>query len=149
MAIGGSLTAANVVLAISVANLFDTPVQIQGFASDEAFDFTDVESSETVMGVDGILSAGWLPKELMQAISLQADSSSNQFFEDWYGNQQQARDLLIASGTVTYPSVGKQYNLVRGFLKGYSPAPKAGKILQPRKYSIVWNYIQPSSSLGF
>lgn len=148
MTIGGSLTSANIVLMLSVANLFDTPQQIQGFASDEAFDFSDVETSETVMGVDGILSAGWLPKELMQSISLQADSASNQFFEDWYANEQQARDLLIASGTVTYPSIGKQYNLVRGFLKGTSPAPKAGKILQPRKYSIVWNYIQPSSYLG-
>jgi hypothetical protein len=149
MTIGGSLTAANVVLALSVPGLFDTPQQIQGYAADEAFDFSDVESSETVMGVDGILSAGWLPKELLQSLSLQADSASNQFFEDWYGNQQQARDLLIASGTVSYPSVGKQYNLVRGFLKGYSPAPKAGKILAPRRYTIVWNYIQPSSFLGY
>lgn len=146
---GGTLTSANVILALSVANLFDTPQQIQGFASDEAFNFADIETSETVMGVDGILSAGWLPKELMQDITLQADSPSIPFFEDWYGNEQQARDLLIASGTVTYPSVGKQYNLVRGFLRGYSPAPQARKILQPRKFSIVWNYIQPTGYLGY
>lgn len=147
--VGGTLTSANVVLAISVANLFDTPQQIQGFASDEAFNFADVETSETVMGVDGILSAGWIPKELMQDITLQADSPSIQFFEDWYGNEQQARDLLIASGTVTYPSVGKEYNLVRGFLRTYNPAPQARKILQPRKFSIVWNYIQPSAYVGY
>lgn len=146
--VGGTLTSANAVLAISVANLFNTPIQIQGFASDEAFSFDDVESSETVMGVDGILSAGWIPKELQQSIMLQADSPSVQFFEDWYASQQQARDLLLASGTVTYPSVGKQYNLVRGILRGYKPAPDARKILQPRKFTIIWNYIQPSGFLG-
>lgn len=146
---GGTLTSANVVLMLSVANLFDTPQQIQGFASDEAFNFADVETSEVVMGVDGILSAGWIPKELMQEITLQPDSASVQFFEDWRANEAQAQDLLIASGTVTYPSVQKQYSLIRGFLRSSSPAPSAGKILKPRKWSIVWNNIQPTGYNGY
>ena len=149
MAVNATLTAASSVLALAVVNLYDTPQQIQGFSNDEAFSFEDVESSETVMGVDGFLSAGWVPKELMQSITLQADSPSVQFFEDWYASQQQARDLLVGSGTVTYPATQKQYNLVRGFLRGYSPAPPARRILQPRKFTIVWNQIQPAAYLGY
>lgn len=144
-----TLTAANAVLQISVAGLFTTPQQIQGFANDEAFNFDDVDTAETVMGVDGVLSTGWVPKELVQTIMLQADSPSIDLFEDWYASQQQARENLIASGTVIYPSVQRQYNLVRGTLRGYSPTPGAKRILQPRKFSIVWNYVEPAGYLGF
>jgi len=144
-----TLTAANAVLQISVAGLYTVPQQIQGFANDEAFNFDDVDTAETVMGVDGILSTGWIPKELVQTIVLQADSDSVQLFEDWYAAQQQARENLIASGTVIYPSVQRQYNMVRGTLRGYSPTPGAKRILQPRKFSIVWNYVEPAAYLGF
>lgn len=144
-----TLTAANAVLQISVAGLFTVPQQIQGFANDEAFNLDDVDTAETVMGVDGILSTGWIPKELVQNITLQADSDSVQLFEDWYASQQQARENLIASGTVIYPSVQRQYNLVRGTLRGYSPMPGAKRILQPRKFTIVWNYVEPAAYLGF
>lgn len=143
-----TLTAANASLALAVTNLFTTPQAIQGFANDEAFSFEDVETSESVMGVDGILSFGWVPVPVVQSITLQANSDSNIFFEDWFAAQLQAGDVLGCSGTVIYPSVGRQYNLVNGVLRQYSPAPEAKKILQPRKYSIVWNYVEPSAYVG-
>lgn len=142
------ITAADAVLLISVAGLYTTPQQIQGFASDDAFDFGDVDLVETMMGVDGVLSAGWVPVTFTQNIALQADSDSNEIFEQWHLNQAQLQTPLIASGTVIIPSTGRKLDMVKGFLKGYSPAPPAKKVLQPRKYSILWNRVTPSIYAG-
>lgn len=142
------ITAADAILTLTVASLYTAPVRIQGFASDEAFDFGDVDLVETMLGVDGKLSAGWVPTTFMQNISLQADSDSNEIFEQWHLFQAQLRTPLIASGTVLIPATGRKLDLTKGFLKGYSPAPAAKKVLQPRKYSILWNKVTPSAYAG-
>ena len=142
------ITAADAILALTVTSLFTTPQQIQGFATDDAFNFPDVDLVETMMGVDGVLSAGWVPVAFTQEIMLQADSDSNVLFEQWFLAQRQVKTPLIASGYAVVPSTSRQYNLVSGFLKTYSPAPQAKKILQPRRYSIIWNSITPSAYAG-
>jgi hypothetical protein len=140
-----TLTSANNVLVLAVPGLFDVAQHIQGFANDDAFNFSDPETGETLMGVDGILSFGWIPAPFDQTIMLQADSNSIQFFDDWYMGEQQAREKLPASGTVQLPSIGKTYNLVRGVLKSPSIVPGVKKLLQPRKFVITWNFVQPAN----
>ena len=142
------ITAADAILTLTVASLYTSPVQIQGFATDEAFEFGDVDLVETMLGVDGVLSAGWVPVTYTQSITLQADSDSNEIFDQWHLFQAQLQTPLVASGTVILPSTGKTYDLTNGFLKGYSPAPPAKKVLQPRKYSILWNKVTPSAYAG-
>ena len=142
------ITSADAVLLITVAGLYTTPQQIQGFATDDAFDFGDVDLTETMLGVDGVLSAGWVPVTYTQSITLQADSDSNEIFDQWHLAQAQLQTPLVASGTIILPATGKSYDLVKGFLKGYSPIPAAKKVLQPRKYAIQWNRMTPSPYAG-
>lgn len=144
----GNITAANAILKLTVASLYTSPVQIQGFATDDAFDFPDVEGLETMLGVDGILSAGWLPVTYPQDITLQADSASNLIFDNWHQTQRQLGSPLVASGTVIIPATGIQYNLTKGYLKRYKPVPGAKKVLQPRKYSIIWERLMASNYGG-
>lgn len=133
-----TLTAANSVLLLSVTGLFDIPVRIQGFAADNVFDTDDIQPTETAMGVDGKLSAGYVPVAVRQGYSVQADSDSIDIFERWYAAQQAAREVYFANGSTYLPSVAKKYAMVRGVLQGYSPMPVAQKVLQPRKFSILW-----------
>ena len=100
--------------------------------------------SETLMGVDGILSAGFVYVEIPQTISLQADSRSNDVFDTWWTQMQAAKDTYVAQGLISLPSIGKKYTLVQGFLTGYKPAPAAKKILQPRQYQITWASLAPA-----
>ena len=136
-----TLTSANSILIIGVAGLFNAPQQIQGFATDDIFSIEDIDTVETAMGVDGKLSAGWVPVPIKQKITLQADSDSTFIFEQWYQQQQLAKETLIASGSIFLPSVQRKYLMTRGFLTSVNVAPTAKKILQPRAYTITWQSV--------
>jgi hypothetical protein len=70
----GAITSADVVLTLSVPLVFSNPQQIQGFSNEEAFDIPAIKSAETMMGVDGVLSVGFVFVPVIQTISLQAVS---------------------------------------------------------------------------
>lgn len=144
-----TLTAANAVLTLSVAGLYDTPRQIEGFSSDDVTDSGSIDTAETSMGVDGRLSAGWLAVEIMQTITLQADSLSNDFFENWRQAEAQVREKYVASGTLIIPATGRKYAMTRGFLKGVAPFGAVRKTLQPRAYTITWESISAAPTPGF
>ncbi len=139
-----TVTAANSVLMLSVGLIFPAPQKIEGYATDDAFALEAVEPAEVLMGVDGRMSAGWVPKVRPQGITLQADSPSVFFFDTWDTAQQTAREVFFANGTLILPSVGKKYALTRGVLTSYKPAPDAKNVLQPLQYRITWESVAPA-----
>ena len=139
-----TLTAANSILLLSVTGLYSTPQQIQGYSADDAFDVDIVTRAEVLMGVDGRKSAGYVPAVQTLNLSLQADSSSMSLFETWAANEDTNMEVLTASGSIALPAVGRTYALNNGTLMGFSPLPGVRKILQPRKFSIVFQSIVPS-----
>ncbi len=139
-----SLTSANSILMLGVVGLFDTPVQIQGFAAEDIFDADAIDAAEFQMGVDGKLSGGWIPNPVNLGITVQADSDSVDFFERWYSAQQSVRELYWATGSIYLRAVGKKFTLTRGGLKNYKPLPDGKKILQPRKFTLTWQSVTPS-----
>lgn len=144
----GSISSSNAIIMLQVADLFGTPVQIQGFSADDVFDSPDIEVAEHSMGVDGRLSAGFIFKETEMNITLQADSPSQEFFDEWYNAEQANRDKFVASGTVLLLGPGKKFTLIKGFLKRYKPMPDGKKTLEPRKFGIVWEQIIPAPVAG-
>lgn len=133
-----SITSANSTLFLGVTSLFPIPQQLQGFGADDAYAMEVVENSEVMLGVDGIMSSGWIPQIKIMNITLQADSASNTFFEAWYAAQEAAREIFPAFGNVTQPGVKKTYTLINGVLSNYTPLAEAKKVLQPRKFQIKW-----------
>jgi hypothetical protein len=139
-----SITSANAVLIITIRSLYPTPQQIQGFSADDIYDVDALEIGETMMGVDGVLSAGWVNVSVKQGISLQADSVSNVVFDTWYTTEQQLQDKLVASASITLTSIGKKYNMGQGYLTTYKPIADGKKVLQPRKHILTWQSIIPA-----
>ena len=139
-----TLTAANAVILVSVANLFPVPVQLQGFSADDVTDTEALETVETMMGVDGFLSGGFIFAPVRQNYSLQADSDSIAFFEAWYAAMQQSRETFIASGSLTVSSLQRRYTMSRGFLRSYVPTPSLKRVAQPRRFAIEWGRISGS-----
>jgi hypothetical protein len=129
---------------VSIPSLFPTPQQLQGFAADDVFDIPAIESVETLMGVDGVLSAGFVFKPLPMEVTLQADSLLNAFFDQWWTQMQATLATLSSNGIIRLPSIQTKFTLTNGFLTSYKPAPAAKKLLQPRRYMITWNTIAPS-----
>lgn len=138
------ITSANTVLTLWQPVLFPNPQQIQAFAADDLQDMDSIKSMEALMGVDGILSFGFVYVPVMQNIALQADSGSVSFFEQIFGYQQAGATIYPVSGTLLYPSLGKKYNMTNGGLSGYKPAPDAKRVLQPMKFQITWESVLPA-----
>jgi len=146
MASIGAITSANAVYTLTITDLFNSPQQLQGFSADDIFNTETLKSAEVVMGLDGTLSGGFVYVPIVQSVTLQADSASNAVFDQWWTQSQSSLNPFIATGYVSLPSLGTKWNMTRGFLTGYMPIPDAKKLLQPRKFEITWNTIQPAST---
>lgn len=133
-----SITSANSILMIGVTGLFPVPQQLQGFGADDAYDIDPVETAEVMLGVDGILSAGYVPQIKTMHVTLQADSPSAGFFEAWYAAQEATMQNYKAFGVIHQDAIGRIYTLTNGVLSNYSPIAGAKKVLQPRKFEIKW-----------
>lgn len=139
-----SITSANAIIQITVANLYPTPQQLQQFSVEDIYDTDDIEPAEVMMGVDGVLTGGWVAAAVKQGFSLMADSPSNDLFEAVYRAQLAARDIYRFGASITLPSLGKAYTCTRGIMTGYKPIADAKKLLQPRKFTITWERVSPA-----
>ena len=141
-----SLTSANATILFSVGTLFPAPIPLSGFAADDIFDVAEVKRAETLMGVDGILSGGFVWEEVKQTFSFQADSPSCLIFDQWQEAEQALEDVYPASATIILPGLATAWACINGFLMTASPMPSAKKLLQPRKFAISWNIVSPAPS---
>jgi len=91
-----TLTTANSSLYLTIVGVFNTPVKIQGYATDDAFAISELTNAETFIGVDGKLSAGFTPFIVPLSISLQADSASNAVFDAWIAAESATKDKYEA-----------------------------------------------------
>ncbi|GJD63752.1 phage tail fiber protein [Methylobacterium frigidaeris] len=139
-----SITSANAVLMLGVNNVFSSPQQIQGFATDDAFDTEVQEIGETMMGVDGFLSGGFVYTPVSMGITLMADSPSTNFFDAWANAERVIRDKYTAFGTIFLQGTGRKYAMTKGFLISAPVLPDAKKVLQPRKFTIRWERVLPA-----
>lgn len=139
-----TLTSANAILLISVAGLFDVAQRVQGFSTDDMTDTDPTDTGETSMGIDGRLSAGFVPVAVMQNITLQADSESLDFFERWDTTEQAIREKYVASGSLLVPATNRKYDMTRGFLRSVTRTALLKKTLQPRRVTIAWERVTPA-----
>jgi hypothetical protein len=138
-----SITAANSIFMLAILNLYPVPQQLQGYAADAAFDTEAADSAEIVMGVDGIMSAGFVPFVTRQTINIMPDSPSSLIFEDWMSAQKAAREIYYANASVTLPSVNRGYVLTNGVLTSFPAIPGTRKVLTARAFVITWESINP------
>lgn len=146
MANNRTITAANSVLMLSVAGLFDVPQRIQGFSTDNITGTDSLTTKELQMGVDGRLSAGWVPVMVPQNITLQADSPSVDFFDAIIQAEETAREAYILTGSLVLPAIGKKYAMTRGFLSAGAKFATVGRVLAPRAFTITWERVSPSNT---
>lgn len=133
-----TLTTANSALTLQVRGLFPAPQAIQGYATDDSFAVDDVSPVEVQMGVDGHLSAGYVPYPTVLTIMLQADSPSTAMFDAVLAAQKSAKEAYVMDGTMILQGTSEKYTFVRGFLTSATPSATAKKVLQPRRFQITF-----------
>ncbi len=135
------LTVSNAIIMLVIPDLFPVPQQLQGFAADDLMTNEPVDSIETIMGLDGLLSAGWVPTPKIWTCVLQANSISTFMFDELNQQQESAKRGFSMDGSLTLPDLGRTYVMANGFMTNYTVMPDARKILQPRRFRITWESI--------
>lgn len=133
-----TLTTANSSLAMQVAGLYPVPQILAGYSTDDSFATDDVSPAEVQMGVDGRMSAGFVPYPTVMHITLQADSESNDLFDNILGAQVAAREVYRINMTARIQGTGENFALTNGVLTSASPMASSKKVLQARKYTITF-----------
>lgn len=143
----GTITSANAALQLSVAGVFSSPVQIQGFGADDAFTHDAISPTAVEMGVDGFLAGGFTYVPRPFSMMLLAASPSVFFFDQWYLamlSGPSGPEALVCNGSLALPSVGKKYTMSNGFLTSYKPGPDGKKMLTVQPFTITFQSIIPS-----
>lgn len=99
------------------------------------------------MGVDGVLSAGFVYVPIRQTIALQADSPSNALFDLWWNAMQTTKDVFLAQGVITLTTINTKYSLLNGSLTTFHAIADVKKLLQPRRYGITWQAVSPGPTV--
>lgn len=136
-----SITSADSVFSISSADFALAATILEGYAADAAFAMENADTAETMLGVDGKLSAGWVPRSYNQTITLQADSKSRAVFDALVMAQDVSRQIFRLNGVITLPGNQYSYTLSRGVLKNYTAMPTAQRVLQPLTFVIEWERV--------
>lgn len=142
-----TITAANSVYMLTVGTLFPTAQQLEGFMADDVFDTDDVDVAETIMGVDGNLSVGYIPNPVEQTIYIMPDSPTSDLFDAWYAATKAAREVIVASATVWLPGPQKKYACAKGVLKRIKPIPAVKKTVQGVPYRLTWQSVLPAPNI--
>lgn len=136
-----TITSADSTFVISSADFALAATIIEGYAADAAFAMDNVATAETSLGVDGKLSAGWIPRSYPQTITLQPDSPTRPLFNLIVGAQDAARTVYRLNAVITLPGNQFSHALARGVLKNITPMATAQKILQPMTFQIEWESV--------
>jgi hypothetical protein len=141
-----TITAANSVFQLTINGLYNSPgVTLQGYGVDAAFMTELADNAEVQLGVDGLMSAGWIPRLYEMTITLQANSPSILVFELWGQTQDAAREVSNANAFIQIPGIGRNYTFSNGVLKSFSPIPEVAKVLRPRVFKLTWNSVTPAA----
>ena len=138
-----SITAANAIITLTVPGVFNTPQQLQQFAVDDVADVDTLTVAETLMGVDGNLTGGYVFNKVRYVYTLMADSPSVFVFDQWKLAQDAQTDTLPANGLMVLKSLGTKWRWTRGFLTEWSPAPSVKKLVRERKFTVEWQRVLP------
>lgn len=139
-----SITSANSIFTLVVTGLFPAPVQIRGYSVDKAFMNDAIDMAEIHMGVDGRMTAGYVPNPTKITVSLEADSPSKPFFAALIAAMKTAREVYYLSGSITLTATGEEFTLTRGVLSNVKQIPDAAKVLQPQDFVITWESVDRS-----
>ncbi len=133
-----TITAANAVFLLSIADLYPVPQKLQGFGVDDAFTMDAADMTETQVGVDGFGVAGYVPRVVPMTIRFLASARSLDVFENWIGAMDAAGEVLYCSAVISQPSIGRKYTCYLGSLMRVSTMADVRRVLQNREFHINW-----------
>lgn len=125
------ITSANAELVLTTSGIFPGGIVLEMFGTDQAANVDAVDISETRMGVDGKLVAGYTPAIHAVTITLEA-SSPSRFSLSTLWEAMAANKRVYTCGLVcTLPSISERLTWSKGVLKNGTVVPPVQKTLGP------------------
>lgn len=125
------ITSANSIIVLSCDELFPAGVQLDNFSADSSITQADEQIANTRMGVDGHMSAGWIPSIKTVTITVEPTSDAAEVFDTIYSASQTARSPYTINLSVNIPSLGKVVTYKNGTLKNWKKLPDHRDVLDP------------------
>ena len=126
------ITSANATVALSVGGLFS--VNLENFSADSSFTSDTVQATETRMGVDGHMAAGFTPAIKTITINLEAGSPSTEYMQLLRQVQEVNMKPYKVQMVISIPSIGKRYTFSEGVLQSYKDLPDGQNVLSPTQW---------------
>jgi Tail fiber protein gp32 len=134
-----TLTVANSVLTLTCAPLGIGPVQMQGYATDDAFDTMNVKPVEAIVGVDGNMSYGFTAFLVPFKLILQADSPSIPIMDAIEEAQETVLEAFPMNISLAAHGLGKLWTFTKGVITDFKKTPQGKKLMGPQSYEITFN----------
>lgn len=125
------ITSANATAVLVVKDLFPAGIELQGFATDQSISQDSQDITETRMGVDGKMVAGYVPGISPVTIMLEASSPSFESLGALWSAMTENQKVYECDLTVTVPSRKLIFTWTTGVLKSGVPFPSLKKVLDP------------------
>lgn len=125
------ITSANCSLVLTVEEIFESGIDVQMFATDQAFSQGDSQVAETRMGVDGKMVAGYTPNIKEVTIMLEAASPSYEAFAQIYRASETNKRLYRCTLVATSPSLGVVWTWSNGVMQSGQIVPAAKQVFDP------------------
>lgn len=123
------ITSANATAVLTVETLFPAGITLQQFGTDQAIAQASVDITETRMGVDGYMVAGYTPSIKEVTITLEANSPSTQSLSQVWEAMTTNKTIYACTLVCTVPSIGKVYTWAEGVMKSGVPFASLNQIL--------------------
>lgn len=126
-----NITSANSIIVLTCDELFPAGVQLDHFSADQSITQADEQIANTRMGVDGHMSAGWIPSIKTVTITVEPTSDAATVFDTIYSASAQSRSPYKIGLTVNIPALGKVITYKGGTLKNWKKLPDHKDVLDP------------------
>ena len=136
-----TITSTDAIFALVIPGVFGSPQIIQGWSADDMFDLDACSKVETMFGIDGHLSLGYVKKPRKMKLKFNADSPSLQVFDAWASAMDATTNAIPCDAYVTMIANGAEYIMLNGGLTSYKDMPDAKKLLQPITLEITWESV--------
>lgn len=138
---GHNITSANSKAVMTIEDLFPTGFNLEQYSADTAISQSEETLSETRMGVDGQMVAGFTPAIKNVTIQLEASSPSKVYLETLVQSMQNNQDVYKVNLTINIPSINKTFYYTGGVLKTGKELPDLKKVLDPVSYTFDFEKI--------
>ena len=139
------ITSANAKLILICEELYPNGVELQMFSTNQAWSADALQISETRMGVDGHMAAGYVPNIKTVTIQLEASSPSRRYMQTIQKASIENQRIYKCSITAIIPSIGEQIIWSEGVMQNGTVTSTAARVMEPTAWTFHFEKYERSA----